>query len=224
MSKCSSFGCRGFVRDAKISEEEQQAAEGMQYQDAAALAATISITGILHNITANLPFGDYYRSDKLTKYSPRMSQIDLRAFKYMLSKTQHALLPSTYANDYTLLRPHSHGFGCHPDNAMYIKRNCEGSLMLHPMHRPLAPGRYMVTASAPGYRAEFAHVQIPEDGKGAIHNFSLSRIQARPMLQVIYPPTHPFKRKTPFDARHISTAMTCRRCTRCFLLAVWQES
>lgn len=45
-------------------------------------------------------------------------------------------------------------------------------------HRPLAPGDYMVTASAPGFRASSVHVRIPTDGTGATHDFVL-----RPELQ-----------------------------------------
>eukprot|EP00884_Botryococcus_braunii_P009660 jgi/Botrbrau1/18696/Bobra.0386s0022.1 len=43
-------------------------------------------------------------------------------------------------------------------------------------YRPLAPGRWTLRASMPGYRSEEVAVQVPEDGQGAVHNFTLHKL------------------------------------------------
>lgn len=41
--------------------------------------------------------------------------------------------------------------------------------------RPLAPGRYTLVATAPGYQPAEATVTVPADGSGAVAAFSLKR-------------------------------------------------
>ena len=40
--------------------------------------------------------------------------------------------------------------------------------------RPLAPGTYTITASAPGYAPQTASVEVPATGKGVVHDFLLT--------------------------------------------------
>lgn len=53
--------------------------------------------------------------------------------------------------------------------------------------RPLAPGVYLVTATAEGYQPRSAQIQIPEDGSGRIHNFVLERLAKQ---EKVWPPYH----------------------------------
>ena len=41
------------------------------------------------------------------------------------------------------------------------------------LFRPLSPGIYNVSAVLKGYSTESAEVRVPEDGSGAVYNFTL---------------------------------------------------
>lgn len=56
------------------------------------------------------------------------------------------------------------------------------------MRRPLAPGSYIVTASAEGFVSRSAEVLIPSEGSGRIHNFVLEPL-ASPK-EVCFPHAH----------------------------------